>query len=157
MKSIFKNQLYVMKYAIYLTFLISFIIPSNMNAQNLVADSLYEIETIEGNKYAGLFVGMEGNIFSFQSKELGNIKLKPEQIKHCFLIEKDQVRNGKIWPANIQPSRYFFAPSGYGLKQGEAYYQNIWVLFNQVSYGVSDNLTVGVGTIPFFLFKESKK
>jgi hypothetical protein len=32
------------------------------------------------------------------------------------------------------------------LKQGEGYYQNIWILFSSVSYGFTDNITVGIGT-----------
>ncbi len=49
-------------------------------------------------------------------------------------------------------SRYFFGPTGYNLAQGEGYYQNTWLLINQVSYGFSDNFSMGVGVVPLFLF-----
>ncbi len=39
-----------------------------------------------------------------------------------------------------------------GLKKGEGYYQNIWVLFNQVSYGVTNYFSIGAGIVPVFLF-----
>jgi len=39
----------------------------------------------------------------------------------------------------------------YGLKRGEVYYQNVWVLFNQVSVGVGNNFSIGVGLVPLFL------
>jgi hypothetical protein len=48
-------------------------------------------------------------------------------------------------------TRYFFGPSGYNLRSGAGYYQNTWVLVNQVSYGVSDNFSIGVGVVPIFL------
>lgn len=49
-------------------------------------------------------------------------------------------------------SRYFFGPTGYNLVQGEGYFQNTWLLINQVSYGFSDNFSMGVGVVPLFLF-----
>ena len=47
---------------------------------------------------------------------------------------------------------YFFVPNGYGLKKGEGYYQNTWILFNQLSYGLHDYFSLGVGMLPLFLF-----
>jgi hypothetical protein len=52
----------------------------------------------------------------------------------------------------MQSTRYFWSPNGYGLKKGEGYYQNIWVLWNQFAYGLSDNFSIGGGIIPLFLF-----
>jgi hypothetical protein len=56
-----------------------------------------------------------------------------------------------LWLENSQAARYFWAPNGYGLRKGEGYYQNVWVLFNQVSYGFTDNFSVGIGMVPLFL------
>ena len=51
---------------------------------------------------------------------------------------------------NSQPSRYFFAPSGFQLPKGEGYYQNTLLFYNQFSYGISDHVTIGVPiVIPF--------
>jgi hypothetical protein len=52
----------------------------------------------------------------------------------------------------LQSSRYFWSPNGYSLKKGEAYYQNIWVLYNQMGLGLSDHFSVGMGLMPLFLF-----
>ncbi|MBK8621329.1 MAG: hypothetical protein IPN79_06095 [Saprospiraceae bacterium] len=49
-------------------------------------------------------------------------------------------------PADIFQSQWLWSP------QREGYYQNAWILFNQVSYGFSDYFSMGVGTIPTFLF-----
>ena len=38
------------------------------------------------------------------------------------------------------------------MKKGEAYYQNVWVLFNQFSIGVTNNFSIGAGFVPLFLF-----
>ncbi|MCB9270107.1 MAG: hypothetical protein H6561_11110 [Lewinellaceae bacterium] len=50
---------------------------------------------------------------------------------------------------NTQSARYFFSPNGYGLHPGEAYYQNVWVLYNQVSFGITNNVSLGVGGASF--------
>jgi len=39
-----------------------------------------------------------------------------------------------------------------GLHKGEGYYQNIWVFWNQASFGVTENFSLGFGIIPLFLF-----
>jgi len=59
---------------------------------------------------------------------------------------------GELWFENPQSTRYFWGPNGYGLKKNEGYFQNIWILANQASYGFTNNFTVGLGTIPLFLF-----
>ncbi len=52
---------------------------------------------------------------------------------------------------NPQSTRYFFAPNALGLESGTGYYQNAWIFFNNVNYGVTDNFSIGAGTIPMFL------
>lgn len=51
---------------------------------------------------------------------------------------------------NPHATRYLFGPNGYGLRKGEGYYSNTWIFFNQLSYGFTDNFTVGAGVIPLF-------
>ena len=55
-------------------------------------------------------------------------------------------------PESPHSTRYFFGPTGYNLRTGQGYYQNAWLLVNQVTYGFSDNFSVGVGVVPLFLF-----
>jgi hypothetical protein len=56
---------------------------------------------------------------------------------------------------NPQATRYFWLPNGYGLKKKESYYQNVWLFFNQVSVGLTDNFSIGAGMVPLFLFAGS--
>ena len=63
-----------------------------------------------------------------------------------------QIRGDKYWFENPQSTRYFFSPNGYGLKKGEGYYQNIWVMMNSFAIGLTDYVSVGGGLIPLFLF-----
>ena len=43
---------------------------------------------------------------------------------------------------NPQSSRYFFAPSGIQLRQGDGYFQSN-IALNSVSLGVTENITIG--------------
>ncbi|PKD43893.1 hypothetical protein CWD77_08955 [Rhodohalobacter barkolensis] len=67
-------------------------------------------------------------------------------------IDPERIKEGEYWFENPQGNRYFFAPNAIGLKNGNGYYQNAWILFNNVNYGISNNFSLGAGTIPVFLF-----
>jgi hypothetical protein len=43
-------------------------------------------------------------------------------------------------------TRNLFSPTGYGLKAGEGYYQNIYVFFNMLNFGITDYFSIGFGT-----------
>lgn len=49
---------------------------------------------------------------------------------------------GRELALNPQSSRYFFAPSGIQLRQGEGYFQSN-IALNSVSFGVTENVTIG--------------
>ena len=42
-------------------------------------------------------------------------------------------------------TRYLISPSGYGLKRGQSYYENIYIFFNSFAFGISDRFTLAVG------------
>ena len=49
------------------------------------------------------------------------------------------------WHQNPSATHYLYGSTGYSLKKGQIEMQNIWVVFNSLKYGVTDNLTLGVG------------
>ncbi len=54
---------------------------------------------------------------------------------------------------NPHPTRYFFGPSAIPIKKGEKYYQNALFLLNSFQIGITDNFSIGAGTIiPFAVF-----
>ena len=48
--------------------------------------------------------------------------------------------------ADEHNTRYFFAPSAYTLKKGEAYYNTVYFLIHDIQYGITDNFSMGMGT-----------
>lgn len=55
----------------------------------------------------------------------------------------------EVMPADPNPTRLFFAPTGRSLKQGEATFGVYEVVMPFVQYGITDRISVGGGT-PFF-------
>lgn len=134
---------------IIVSFLILFI---STSAQNQKDSALIRIETTDGNEYVGTVSHENDERILFSTKNLGEISIQKTDIKSKEFLEISQVKDDAIWFANPQSTRYFWSPNGFGLKQGEGYYQNIWVLWNQFALGVTDNFSVGGAMVPLFLF-----
>ena len=80
------------------------------------------------------------------STSLGLLTFKKSEIKRIIYL------NAKGRMPNPNPTRYFIGQSAYTHPKGEGYYQNIYGLFNLVSYGITDKLSVigGVELISLF-------
>ncbi len=50
------------------------------------------------------------------------------------------------------PSDYFITQSSFSLPKGVGRYSNSWILFNDFHYGITNNISAGVGMIPLFFF-----
>jgi hypothetical protein len=137
-----------------LILLIILCLPSLPGSAQVQPDSIarYRIETKDGNSYTGTIVQQDELELKFSTEKLGILTFSKKDIRSMTLLQPDKIKKGEYWPDNPQSTRYLWQPNGYGLKSGEAYYQNIWVLFNQVSVGITDYFSAGIGTIPLFLF-----
>lgn len=113
---------------------------------------LYRVETKEGNEFFGKIVSEDKTAILLRTDNLGDITIRWANITKVSEVIPSQLKNGEHWFDNPQATRYFWSPNGFGLRKGEAYYQNVWVLFNQVSVGVNDHFSFGAGLVPLFLF-----
>jgi hypothetical protein len=125
---------------------------SFLYAQTDLDTSIVRIQTTDGNEFLGEIIKEDPLNILLKTKNLGEITISKSEIKSIEKVDIQQMKDGKLWFANPQATRYLWSPNGYGLKEGEGYYQNIWVLWNQVAYGISDNFSLGGGIIPLFLF-----
>ena len=112
----------------------------------------YRIETSDGNIFTGNIISEDSVIVLLKTEEYGRITLFQKRIISMNELKNITQVEGRIWLPNPQSARYFWAPNGYGLEKGSAYYQNIWVFYNQVSVSGSDNFSMGAGLLPLFLF-----
>ena len=115
-------------------------------------DTTYRVETVDGNEYIGKIVSRDSSGITLSTTQLGTITIRAADIKRVSVIDSIKIENGRAWLDNPQSSKYFVAPSGYGLKKGEGYYQNVWIFFNQFSYGLTNYFSIGAGIVPLFLF-----
>lgn len=107
---------------------------------------LVEVELQSGKEYQGIILYQSSDLLRLKLANGTEIEFSTDSLTSLHYLEPvDLVRR-------YAQTRYFFAPNAFNLKKGEAYYQNAWILFNQVSVGFSDYFTLGVGTIPLFLF-----
>ncbi|NQU84566.1 MAG: hypothetical protein HQ541_02275 [Mariniphaga sp.] len=113
------------------------------------------IMTNDGNEYIGEVIGEDSLKLDILTQNLGELSISKNNISGREEIKKAQFKEGKYWFENPQATRYFWSPNGFGLKPGEGYYQNIWVLWNQFAIGISENFSIGGGIIPLFLFDGS--
>jgi len=121
-------------------------------SQDKTGSKIYRLETKDGNGYTGEIVASDSAKVLFRSQKLGELTILQKDIKYMVAVDSKQLKGGKFWFENPQSTRSFFAPNGYGLKKGEGYYQNIWVLMNSFAVGINDYVSVGGGLIPAFLF-----
>lgn len=129
-----------------------FLTASYCDAQNQTDSLNYYIETNDGNTYMGQILVQDSVKILFNSDKLGEINILKANIKKMRVVQQGKVKEGKYWFNNPQSTRYFFSPNGYGLKSGEGYYQNVWVLVNSFAVGVTNNFSIGGGLVPLFLF-----
>ncbi|MCC5941257.1 MAG: hypothetical protein JJU37_06910 [Balneolaceae bacterium] len=116
---------------------------------------LYRIETTDGNVFIGQIISEDDNEIVIRTESIGTVTIHRNNIRSITLIDQSRIRDGVYWYSNPQATRYFFAPNAIGLEKRKGYYQNTWVFFNNVNYGVSDNFSVGGGIVPLFLFGAS--
>jgi len=114
--------------------------------------SVFRIETFDGNIFIGNIISEDTTVVVLKTTSLGEIRIPKNDIKSRTILKQVKYEEGKIWLPNPQSSRYFWAPNGYGLEKGTSYYQNIWILYNQFSFGLTNNFSVGAGFLPLFLF-----
>ena len=129
-----------------------FTLPDKLSAQE-VDSTLYKVEMQDGNVFIGTIISRTTQALELETETLGVLTIPIREIADITAIDAETMIDGELWEPTQMGARYFYAPNGYGLRKGEGYYQNILVLFNQVSYGISDHFTLGVGTVPLFLFQ----
>jgi len=137
---------------IVLFFMILFFAAQHVYSQIEEELNLVKIETTDGNEFIGTISSEDSEKLVLKTENLGEITILRADIKTQINVDEEQIKDGILWFENPQATRYFWAPNAYGLKKGEGYYQNIYVFWNQVSYGITDYITIGGGIIPTFLF-----
>lgn len=114
--------------------------------------SLWVIDTEDGNSFIGSIIDQDSTILILLTDVYGQVHIPLSQVKNKKELKQTDLIGGEHWFSNPHATRYFFGTNGYGLRKGEAYYQNTWILFNQINYGITNHISIGGGLVPLFLF-----
>jgi hypothetical protein len=142
----------LLHYPALLVFIVAVSSPIELCAQQRDTTATFRIETRDGNEYIGKILEQNNDQLRLRTEKLGVITIRMIEIVKIDFVNIAEIKDEKYWFENPQSTRHFWSPNGYGLKRGEGYYQNIWVLFNQVSVGITDHFSLGAGVVPLFLF-----
>jgi len=115
---------------------------------------LHVIETIAGNEYVGKIIKTDYDRITLLTEKGREIKIFAKYIKTMREVSLSNVNKSNFWFDNPQATKYFISGNGYGLKKGEGYYQNSWIILNQVAIGITNNFSITAGTVPLFTFGE---
>lgn len=116
------------------------------------SDSIYTVQTKDGNEFFGNIVVENDEYIILKTENFGELTIKRKIIRSIRVLSRQKIVNGRAWFDNPYGSRYLAGTSGYGLRKGEGSFDNGWILFNQVSYGLSDHFSLGAGFAPLLIF-----
>ena len=116
-------------------------------AQSIVSDStetrFVQIALNDGTLKMGRLISVNEQEVVIDIAGLGATAIPKYLIQELRDVQLNQKELGQGFKnASNQPSRYFFAPSGFQLAEGEGYFQSN-VALNSISYGFSDRFTGG--------------
>lgn len=106
-----------------------------------------EIELRNNSTLTGYILSVSDTELELQQNN-GRTYLQLSRVRAIHNL--DTTRKGTRWFPNPNYSRLFFSPTAQPLQKGSGYYQNIYVLFNNFAYAVSNNITFtgGFSMIP---------
>jgi hypothetical protein len=112
------------------------VIPDSTQVQVLV--------TIDGSKLIGRIVEVGENEIQFES-QFGKTTILISRIRDIRIEPATAIRDGEYWFPNPNATRLYIAPTARMLKAGQGYLTDVYLFFGGVSYGLTDQLTMGVG------------
>lgn len=113
---------------------------------------IYRIETVDGSTTVGRVIREDDEVVILDVEGLGEITIRRENIRSITELDEAAFVDGEYWHPNPQATRYLFGPNALPLGRRMGYYQNTWIFFNNVNYGLTDRFSLGLGMVPMFLF-----
>lgn len=105
---------------------------------------VFVVKLSDGSSVIGRISAIHDNTFEVNTT-LGIVKVPYDKAVSVKIIDPTKIRDGYYWFPNPNQTRLFLAPTGRMLEKGSGYYQNIYLFFNGVAYGVTDNISLGGG------------
>jgi hypothetical protein len=106
---------------------------------------LSRIDMKDGTQLTGYIVSETEEQIELQMQDIGILTIKRKYIKKIVQLDKKGRTAKSFWFKNPHATRLLFAPTAIPLRQGEGYYQNIYIVGNMFNVGVLNNLSIGGG------------
>lgn len=135
-------------------FLFSFILLSlGLNAQiDLDPSQVQEstaviIRVSDGSMVYGYISARTDDKISVTSMSLGEVVIPISEVAKIEYVDVKNMTTDKRGFFNDfhNSTHNLLFPSGYNLRKGQSYYENIYVFYNAFTYGVTDNISVTAG------------
>jgi len=107
--------------------------------------TIYRVELKDGTTLNGKLLAETDTEIEIQLEGVGLLTIQRDKIKRIVPMEASKKIKKSFWFENPHATRLLFAPTAIPLKQGEGYYQNIYIVGNMFNVGVLNNLSVGGG------------
>jgi len=108
-----------------------------------------ELALRDGTRAFGRVERIEGERVVFRTTAGGVLEVDAAQIASLRTVE-GRVINGEFLPADPNPTRLFFGPTGRSLRRGSGYVAVYEVMLPFVQVGITDRISIGAGTPLFF-------
>src|SRR6056297_2781164 len=97
-----------------ISLLIILLFPTLLVLSQTSSDStLVRIEMVDGNEFLGEVVNEDAERVYLKTENLGELPILKSSIKSREIAHVSQIKDGKLWFANPQSTRYFWSPNGY--------------------------------------------
>jgi hypothetical protein len=129
-----------------------FLVPSMSAQEDLIQNEVYTFVLKDTSAVTGKLLFYLQNMYYTVEAEYDTLYLYQDDI---FEITQPKWNSGYKVNAeayqNGYPFNHFLFAGGYGLKKNRFYYQNMGIVYNQLSYAFTDHVSINAGFIPFFL------
>lgn len=140
-----KNLIQILLFSLFV-FVTSNVFSQKTNISEPVdTNKIYKIELKDGSVFIGNIVKQDSINLVLKNSSILKIEILVSKIKSIDEVDKSNFKNDRYWYPNPHATRYFYGPSAIGLKKGEGYYQNTYLVLNSFNVGISDNISIGGG------------
>lgn len=108
-----------------------------------------ELVLRDGTRAIGRVERVDGAHITFRTTSGAAVEVNQADVVSVRPVT-GRVVNGEFLPADPNPTRLFFAPTGRSLRQGEGYVGVYEIMLPFVQVGLTDRISVGAGTPLFF-------
>lgn len=112
------------------------------------ADRTQIITLRDGSSLTGRITEVGESEIKFSS-QVGEVTIQIDQIEDIEEFSNTRIKGGKYWFPNPNQTRLYFGPTGRTLEKGQGYFSDLLLFFPSVTYGITNNISIGGGITIF--------